>query len=97
MESVSSIPDRGFEFTTQPRQPDGRRLVIRVSKAGGGTVGRAYEGRWLYRVKRAGERRILAEGSDLNTGAPKTHREAALLVEDFIHDTLGGDEHADCP
>jgi hypothetical protein len=37
MESVSSIPDREFEFTTQLRQPDGRRLVIRVSKAGGGT------------------------------------------------------------
>lgn len=84
----SSTPDSDFEFMTQPRREDGTRLVVRISKVGGGTVGRAYEGRWHYRVRPADGRKILAEGDDLNTGTPKTHREAAEILLDFLDDVV---------
>ena len=96
MEQVNKIADREFEFMSQPVQPDGRRLVVRISKVGGGTLGKAYDGRWMYRVKRVGDRRILAEGDDLRTGTPKTHQQVVGIVLDFLDD-LGGDERADRP
>lgn len=84
----SSTPDRDFEFLSSPRLADGRRLTVRISKVGGGTVGRAYDGRWHYRVRSANGRKILAEGDDLNTGTPKTHREAAEILLDFLDDVV---------
>lgn len=87
MDNVSTMQDRDFEFKSQPRGEDGTRLVILVSKVGGGTLGRAYDGRWLYRVRPVSRRAaVLAEGNDLNTGTPKTHAEAAEIVADFVRD-----------
>lgn len=91
MEVVSRMQDRDFEFLTQPLQPDGQRLIIRVSKVGGGTVGQAYEGRWMYRIKRMRKFQatvLIAEGDDLNTGTPKTHKEAAEIAADFVQDLI---------
>ena len=91
MESVSRMQDRDFEFLIQPLLPDGRRLIVRMSKVGGGTVGRAYEGRWMYRVKLVRKFRpdaLLAEGDDLSTGTPRTHKEAAEIAVDFVQDLI---------
>lgn len=94
MQPVSSTPDREFEHmetVDNPLQPGGRKLVLLVAKMGGGTMERAYAGRWLYRVRRAGStgpHGVLAEGDDLNTPNPKTHREALRLLEDFLPDLL---------
>lgn len=88
MEPVSSMHDRDFEYLAQPRQLGGGRLAIRISAVGGGTVGRAYAGRWMYRVKRVGSPDVLAEGDDLNTGTAKTHKQAAEIVNDFLQDRL---------
>lgn len=94
MQSVSTVPDRDFEHmetVDNPLQPGGRKLVLLVAKMGGGTMERAYAGRWLYRVRRAGStgaQGVLAEGDDLNTPNPKTHREALRPLEDFLPDLL---------
>lgn len=89
MDSVSTMQDRDFEFKSQPRGEDGTRLVVLVSKVGGGTPGQAYDGRWLYRVRPVSRRAaVLAEGDDLNTGTPKTHREVVDIVLDFLDDTV---------
>lgn len=55
---------------------------VEIAKVGGGTLGRAYAGRWLYRLSpRSGE---WHQGADFETGTPKTHVHAAtLLVEHF--------------
>ncbi|MFC9591552.1 hypothetical protein ACFTUC_17400 [Streptomyces sp. NPDC056944] len=52
-------------------------LAFEISKEGGGTVGQAYAGMWMYRVLRDGE--PLYAGRDLRTGMPKTHVEAAVI------------------
>lgn len=94
MQPVSSTPDREFEHmetVDNPLQPGGRKLTLLIAKAGGGTMDRAYAGRWLYRVRRAGStgaQGVLAEGDDLNTPNPKTHRQALRLLEDFLPDIL---------
>lgn len=77
-----------FEYMEQPRRADGSRLVIRVSKIGGGTLGQAYTGRWAYEVTRVGRSGVLAEGTDLSTPTPKTHKEVVPVLEDFLHDLL---------
>lgn len=76
-----------FEYSTKrrlPAQPDGRALLIRVAKTGGGTPGRAYEGAWFYRVTHVGLSHVLAEGDDLRTGTPKTHRQVVEILLDFL-------------
>lgn len=86
MEHTRSMLDRDFEFLSSPRLEGGERLTVRISKVGGGTVGRAYDGRWHYRVRSADGRKIIAEGDDLITPIPKTHREVVLIVLDFLDD-----------
>jgi hypothetical protein len=100
MEQVSSIPDREFEIMETVEHPTAprRRLVLLVSKAGGGTVGRRYEGTWIYRVREAqnaGASGILAEGSDLRTPSPRTHEQALRLLEDFLPGLLAGPDEDD--
>lgn len=56
--------------------------TISVEKIGGGTVGKAYAGTWAYAVTDSTGAEIVA-GTNLYTGMPKTHAEAALIVIDF--------------
>jgi hypothetical protein len=63
-------------------------FAVYVSKVGGGTLGRSYEGAWHYQIVdyRDGSPTwglIVTRGSDLNTGTPATHAEAAEIVADF--------------
>lgn len=60
---------------------DGSRVLI--SKVGGGTLGRSYDGAWHYSFDRVGRH---DEGSDLVTGTPHTHVEAAALIAEFMED-----------
>ena len=57
--------------------------TVRVSKVGGGTLGRAYAGSWHYSYHDPRGHR-LEEGSDLVTGSPTTHEEAAEQVADYF-------------
>lgn len=57
---------------------------ISVSKVGGGTVGRAYEGSWEYLVTTANGSIVVKVGDDLYTGTPKTHHEAAVILAEFL-------------
>jgi len=59
----------------------GRRYHVSISKTGGGTVGRRYDGDWSYAIRSQNYRgKLLMFGSDLSTGNPSTHREAAELA-----------------
>jgi hypothetical protein len=65
---------------------DERGIRVYVSKVGGGTLGKEYEGFWHYLVisQRAGESlEILFQGSDLETPVGANHREAAELAADY--------------
>ena len=85
MSTVSSMKNEEFEYREVKRLSRGRSLVIRISKVGGGTVGRAYgEGQWIYRVSYTGPGPVVLEGDDLRTGAPRTHAEVAEIVFDFL-------------
>jgi hypothetical protein len=64
-----------FEWTGRPI---GTHVMAEISKAGGGTVGRRYQGLWSYRLTQNGK--VVAEGDDLRTDTPKTHHEAAVLA-----------------
>jgi hypothetical protein len=55
--------------------------VILVSKVGGGTLGRQYEGSWHYSYTLR-DRHV--EGSDLWTGFPQSHVGAAQMVSEFL-------------
>lgn len=52
--------------------------MVHVYRVGGGEDGRAYTGRWGYRVRRGGE--ILSSGEDHRTTSPQTHHEVAAAV-----------------
>lgn len=77
-----------LETRDNPLQPGGRALAVRVSKVGGGTVGRAYEGTWIYRVTYVGGP-LMVEGDDLRIGTPKTHRQIVEIVMDFLAEQPG--------
>ena len=93
MSSISSMRNDEFEHREKHPDPTGLRrrdLLVRVSKTGGGTVGQAYEGTWLYRVSPVGRPdQILMEGDDLRTGTHKTHQQVVQLVLDFLPDETG--------
>lgn len=67
------------------------RRRIHVSKVGGGTVGRAYDGKWEYAVLLRNVRsvRVAAYGQDVNTGTPKTHAEVARMIEEEVRGENG--------
>jgi hypothetical protein len=55
---------------------------VEVEKLGGGVLGKTYEGKWRYKVyDLKGE--LLAEGRDMYSERPVSHREMALAVLDF--------------
>lgn len=59
---------------------------VLVSKVGGGTVGRKYDGAWLYRIVRRSDRKVEREGQyDPRQGVTETHENVAtLMVARFI-------------
>lgn len=58
-------------------------VTVQIHKIGGGTLGRAYDGYWGYRLSRGGDQTIAA-GGDLRTGMPKTHEEVVAIALDFF-------------
>lgn len=76
-----------YEWTGRPL---GTHVMAEVSKVGGGTVGRRYQGLWKYRITQKGK--VIAEGEDLRTGMPKTHEEAARIAYAFADDSYDGGE-----
>jgi hypothetical protein len=62
--------------------PDGATILI--SKVGGGTLGKPYDGTWHYSYSLRDEH---SEGSDLETPIPVSHATAADYVFGFMgHD-----------
>jgi hypothetical protein len=66
----------------------GQYLNVEIEKLGGGTLGKAYEGHWRYRVTEIETGDVLYQGQDLHTGTPKTHAEAVRLLMDFLMDSI---------
>lgn len=56
-------------------------FTVHISKVGGGTIGRSYEGEWEFEV-------LNSDGSVIHesyfyTGMPKTHSQAAKIVVSY--------------
>lgn len=73
-------------------RPIGTHVMVEISKVGGGTPGRRYQGTWSYRITDKG--RVVAEGDDLTISTPKTHEEAARIAWGF-QDAAYAAEHLD--
>lgn len=71
-------------------RPLGTHVMVEISKAGGGTVGKWYQGLWSYRITSQGK--MVAEGDDLRTGSPATHEQAARIAWAFQDDEYDGGE-----
>jgi hypothetical protein len=71
-------------------RPLGTHVMVEISKVGGGTLGRRYQGLWNYRITSKGK--VVAEGDDLRTGSPATHEEAARIAWAFQDETYDGGE-----
>jgi hypothetical protein len=71
-------------------RPLGTHVMVEISKAGGGTVGKRYQGLWSYRITSQGK--MVAEGDDLRTGSPATHEQAARIAWAFQDDEYDGGE-----
>lgn len=59
---------------------DGR--IVEVTKAGGGTLGRRYDGDWVVAIWDRKGRTLLMDDK-LRTGTPKTHAEVAAMTVEF--------------
>jgi hypothetical protein len=70
-------------------RPLGTHVMVEISKTGGGTPGRRYAGTWSYRITQNGK--VVAEGEDLRTGAPKTHEEAARIAWGIVDETYSAE------
>lgn len=76
-----------YEWTGRPL---GTHVMAEVSKVGGGTVGRRYQGAWKYRLTQNGK--VVAEGDDLRTGSPARHGDVARIAWAFQDDEYDGGE-----
>ena len=65
------------EFTTHTHGAD-----VSVSKVGGGTVGKAYEGAWHYTIK-VGDT-VVAYGSNFTTVEKSKHEHVAVIIADIV-------------
>ncbi len=74
-------------------RPIGTHVMVEISKAGGGTVGRRYQGFWSYRITQNGK--VVAEGEELHTGMPRTHEEAARIAWGFQDDEYAAEHPED--
>lgn len=61
-------------------------LRVQVDKVGGGTVGKAYEGRWSVTVENGPM--YVYDNDELITGTPKTHAEVARMAADFASEEI---------
>lgn len=60
---------------------------VTVSKDGGGTVGKAYDGTWTVTVKNGAE--FVFDSEEIRTGAsPKTHAQVAEIAYDFASERI---------
>lgn len=59
--------------------------VVEVSKVGGGTLGRRYEGDWEVTVAING---VIVIDDVITTGTPKNHPQVADLALEFADDML---------
>lgn len=57
-------------------------MWVQLAKVGGGTLGKAYDGNWIYRV--AVSPSHTEEGDDFATGTPKTHVNAARELAELL-------------
>ena len=64
------------------------RVRAHVSKVGGGTLGMAYDGRWEYAIllRAVGGWEVIASGTDIETGTPKTHGQVASMIREQYGD-----------
>lgn len=76
-----------YEWTGRPL---GTHVMAEVSKVGGGTVGRRYQGTWKYRLTQNGK--VVAEGDDLRTESPARHGDVARIAWAFQDDEYDGGE-----
>jgi len=56
--------------------------IIEIQKAGGGTLGRRYDGDWHVEITDRRGHGVLSD--DLYTGTPKTHAEVETLAFEFL-------------
>lgn len=63
-------------------------LRIQVDKAGGGTVGKAYDGDWFVTVENGPV--YVYDNEELATGTPKTHAEVAHIAFEFASEEIDG-------
>lgn len=71
-------------------RPLGTHVMVEVSKVGGGTVGRRYQGAWKYRITQGNG--VLFEYEELRTGRPHTHEEVARIAWGFQDETYDAGE-----
>lgn len=64
-----------YETGTSPIQ-------IEIEKLGGGTLGKAYTGRWRWQVRVSDV--VTEYGQDLDIPTPHTHLQAAIALADFL-------------
>jgi hypothetical protein len=63
------------------RERGGPMCYVSVSKVGGGTRGKAYEGDWTVTLVRNGA--VIFDQEILRTGTPKMHHEVAEMAVDY--------------
>ena len=66
------------EFIPESHFPQ-RHHYVAIMKVGGGTVGRRYEGSWLFTVMDTRNGRELSRGQ-MDSDTPVTHEEMAMIV-----------------
>lgn len=72
-----AVRERDMDYYEYAIEVDG--VLVRLTKLGGGTLGKAYVGSWAYVVtNRLGA--VLDRGSDFTTGMPRTHVETAREI-----------------
>lgn len=64
------------------------RVRAHVSKVGGGLLGEHYAGTWEYAIllRAVGGWEVIASGTDIETGTPKTHGQVAAMIAEQYGD-----------
>lgn len=85
--SLSADIVRSAEYATMLKD-NTTRVRVHVSKVGGGTLGKAYDGTWEYAIllRAVGGWEVIASGTDIETGTPKTHGQVAAMIAEQYGD-----------